>query len=766
MSAPRRPIPGINVGALGMNSTVPAPPRTARPAQRPLTSRPSRAVQSVDRPPTARRRPQTARQAAERFTELPGPRVKLSSPRLLPHRSAATTKVLVRSPVSSKQRAQRNSPPPTVRHIRYDVTPGRGHSEAMTPWRQEGWDTGWGSYEPECLVNLRKVAWGVEECQDRWYVAPFKMRLWAPSDECEQWDSPVMQLRNSRPSRPALDSSERVAAPFAGSEKAQRPEVMMVINLSTGYLHAVEYWDSNTSISDKVTRMSDLLVRAMRSSLIGARGRPSRPRKIGFADKEVANKIHVSLAQINIAVVHESVSRPELASMSKVFSYYARCKNGTQSPYHDIASLSAISDWQTARQFFVSAQQFPTLKMLPLRQGHDVLGVCHINAKSADVRYFVVLGAFDPENDARSYTYGVAMYDNLPDVLRHCSGKGGSTDQYSALGIGLGMMLYDYRCVPFDDIQNCEEMGIIREGDRPALHPIPVEYSLSPFDDPKSWVEGRFLFDYFSNISDEDLLWFEIFFKLMNEKGNYKLVNYVPSRIRLNLSTGEGYTVLVKGSKSTLASHVDTFESVLSHKPRKLKSASSGAEPATQRNATKPVHKREERIKPLMLGRQFAKKLKDSAIQTRLKQGDVDPTPKLEMVNSNMLQRPKRLESALKRLMRPFKRGDSQEDEVVPLRHDKALIVPSHLQEEKTRLMNLENAAAMLVDQHISRQMLQELHTVEESQHFQARLKVIGHAGVRHAKPVVRAEETGGAPINAVIVPEEEEEQEEEEGVV
>lgn len=655
--------------------------------------------------------------------------------------------MLVRSPVPSRQRKEPNSPPASVRHIRYEVQPGLGHQESKTPWRHEGWETGWGSHEPECLVNLRKVAWGVEECQDRWYVAPFKMRLWAPAEGVSSWDPPAVTDSVHK-----VKAEDRPVQPFSGSETARRPEVMMVINLSTNYLHAVEYWDSGAPIGDKVRRMSELLVRAMGSCLIGARGRPSRPRKIGFADKEVANKIHVSLAQINIAVVHETVSRRELASMTKVFSYYARCKNGTQSPYHDVGSLSAISDWQTVKQLFISAQQFPTLKILPLRQGHDVLGVCHINQHSAEVRYFVVLGLFQPENEAASYTYGVVMYDSLEDVLQHCPSK--PKDQRSgSLGVGVGMLLYDYRCVPFDDIESCEEMGLVVDGDRPQLHPIPVEYNLSPFEDPRPWVEGRFLFDYFANISDQDMLWFEIFFKVINEKGNYKLVNYVPSRVRLNLSSGDGYTVLVKGSKSTLASHADSMESMLAHKPRKLKSAprqhrptQPGSDPRGIHYAQGPHSRRSstnsaDGMRPVLLGQQFARKLRAGAINSRLKVGDADPTPKLELINSNMLARPKKLEEALARITRACTRSGKSDEVVAKVRHDKSLIVPTQLAEEKTRLMNLENAAAMLVDHHVSDQMLRELQKMEESQHFQPKLKVISHSGVRHAKPVVRAEE-------------------------
>jgi len=67
------------------------------------------------------------------------------------------------------------------------------------------------------------------------------------------------------------------------------------------------------------------------------------------------------------------------------------------------------------------------------------------------------------------------------------------------------MILYDARCVPFDDIASYEEMGLIDPTNRAPLHPIPVEFSLSPFDDPKPYVQGRFGFDYFFNITDKVL---------------------------------------------------------------------------------------------------------------------------------------------------------------------------------------------------------------------------------------------------------------------
>ena len=79
------------------------------------------------------------------------------------------------------------------------------------------------------------------------------------------------------------------------------------------------------------------------------------------------------------------------------------------------------------------------------------------------------------------------------------------SQRQAGYGTGLAMILYDARCVPFDDIASYEEMGLIDPTNRAPLHPIPVEFSLSPFDDPKPYVQGRFGFDYFFNITDKVL---------------------------------------------------------------------------------------------------------------------------------------------------------------------------------------------------------------------------------------------------------------------
>ena len=144
-----------------------------------------------------------------------------------------------------------------------------------------------------------------------------------------------------------------------------------VFNMSTRFLHAACYWDRNAHPTQKVERMCELLQNAMVSPYVGAREwkvtsplpcpahcphgwhayglqedgkkwKGSLPRKIGFSDKDVVKDIHVSLAQINIAVVHEPVQPAEIASVTRVFSYYARCKQHTQSPYHDITGILSL----------------------------------------------------------------------------------------------------------------------------------------------------------------------------------------------------------------------------------------------------------------------------------------------------------------------------------------------------------------------------------------------------------------------------------------
>jgi len=167
----------------------------------------------------------------------------------------------------------------------------------------------------------------------------------------------------------------------------------------------------------------------MCSPLVGAREwkddfdkRGSRPRKIGFSDKDVAKEIHVSLAQINIAVVHEPDQPLEIQSVSRVYSYYARCKQHSQSPYHDSMGLTSMPNAgglpgtprhkDVSKQLHMAIGDFFGLRWGALKDqeqnkdyalipGSDILGVCHIKKDSTEVRYFVVLGVpkHEPERD-------------------------------------------------------------------------------------------------------------------------------------------------------------------------------------------------------------------------------------------------------------------------------------------------------------------------------------------------------------------------------
>lgn len=800
MEAPTEGVVEVPRLSLSARYNTPQPPPLSPSTARPSTSAPHRPSTSRPyRPARTERsaRPQTARQSAS-SAALPGP--PTTARKLLSaHKRAPTTELRILSPQASVAGGGR-----TVRMVRTETVPSGDYDGCVTPWRQPGWTANWGSHEPACLINLRKVAWGVEECQDRWYVTPYTMRMWVPAEnnksEAAGWDWPTM--RNLIDVQQLSGADQSRVKPFEGSSTAMRPEVMCVFNLSTHYLHAVDYWDSSASIDDKVTKMSELLVSAMSSSLIGARERPARPRKIGFADKEVADRIHVSLAQINIAVKYEKLSHSGLDSMAKVFSYYARCKSHTQSPYHDVPSLCEVSAWETARQFYQHVLHFQRVRTLPLRQAKDVLGVCHVGEQESETRYFVVLGTHDPDDESKSYTYGAVMYDSVEDVMQHTL----HGEQLEGYGTGVAMVLYDSRCVPFDDIASYEEMGLIEPGNRAALHPIPVEFSLSPFEDPKPYVQGRFGFDYFFNITDKDLLWFEILFKLLNERNNYKLVDYIPSRMRLPLSVGEAVTVLVKGNEDSIVAQHKRMEEMLHHAPRKAPnrrtpsssatgtpetSAHPSAHPSARSSVIKqttrtrgsaaahksprntrrviqdkrkkvgeftnisrrtsivPARSRKSSIThdaggltSIVAGKVFLKKLSKRAIAGRLLRGDADAIPALEHQGPTRVARPKKLEAMLARLC--IKRGNAET--VIIRQHDKPLIVPQVLAEQKSHLINLENAAAMLVDKYKSPQTQLEIKYVEERSHFQPKLKVVRHEGVRHARPVVQSETSIDSP--------------------
>ena len=139
------------------------------------------------------------------------------------------------------------------------------------------------------------------------------------------------------------------------------------------------------------------------------------------------------------------------------------------------------------------------------------------------------------------------MFENLNDVVRHCDGS----LHDAGLAPGIAIVMYDMRCAPFDDIVACENpdlmrnvgiddakasgLGLIDVTNREAVHPLAVEYPHDPFENPKPLIQGHHPFNHVT-LSVDDLTWFEIFFKLLSEKGNYKLNYYIPSRVRCKVT--------------------------------------------------------------------------------------------------------------------------------------------------------------------------------------------------------------------------------------
>ena len=126
----------------------------------------------------------------------------------------------------------------------------------------------------------------------------------------------------------------------------------------------------------------------------------------------------------------------------------------------------------------------------------------------------------------------------------------------------------------------------------------------------------------------------------------------------------------------------------------------------------------------LVRSNRFLGKLKGRAIAGRLHRGDMDATPALEHQGPERTARPKKLEAMLARLT-----AKNPNSETVPIRqHEKPLIVravakhlildrfvlqvPAVLAEQKSHLVNLENAAAMLVDKYKSPQTQLEIKHV------------------------------------------------------
>ena len=194
----------------------------------------------------------------------------------------------------------------------------------------------------------------------------------------------------------------------------------------------------------------------------------------------------------------------------------------------------------------------------------------------------------DPLDKARpGYCGGAVMFENLGDVMRHCDGS----LHDAGLAPGAAIVMYDMRCAPFDDIVACEHpdlgrnvgiddtkaagMGLIDVVEREVVHPLAVEYPHDPFENPKPLIQGHHPFSHVA-LSVEDLTWFEIFFKLLSEKGNYKLNYYIPSRVRCKVSSGDASTLILKANKSDLVANRSRFQDGLNQRPKGDRKATVG----------------------------------------------------------------------------------------------------------------------------------------------------------------------------------------------
>ena len=66
------------------------------------------------------------------------------------------------------------------------------------------------------------------------------------------------------------------------------------------------------------------------------------------------------------------------------------------------------------------------------------------------------------------YSAGVVMFESLADVAIHCTGYTENGIDAMSDGARSALVMYDMRCVPFDDINACEdpENGIIDSKER------------------------------------------------------------------------------------------------------------------------------------------------------------------------------------------------------------------------------------------------------------------------------------------------------------
>ena len=402
----------------------------------------------------------------------------------------------------------------------------------------------------------------------------------------------------------------------------------------------------------------------------------------------------------------------------------------------------------------------------------------------------------DPLDKARpGYCGGAVMFSNLSDVMRYCDGS----LHDAGMAPGTALVMYDMRCVPFDDIQACEQpdlgrgiginetkgsgLGLIDVNEREKVHPLAVEYNANPFDNPQEFLEKHPKLNAVE-LSVEDLTWFEIFFTLLSEKGNYKLHYYVSSRVRPKTSTGDASTVIVKANKSDLVANKSRFQDGLNQRPKgdrkgasagrgfgaanaareRIKGAAPGRMSSGQLGTVRSGMNQasdteyEARYDPtvVMNSMQFAKGIRSNAVLARVKSGHMDAVPKLEMPRQSA-NRSAKMEAMLKRLQTPRTARSSrlgltqrstdtlhteaeEEDSEEAFRSGQNLIVPRNMNPHDARILNLENAAAELMDNNRTAQEENKIAAVESHEHFQNNLKVVQITGIREGRPVVRSE--------------------------
>jgi hypothetical protein len=109
-----------------------------------------------------------------------------------------------------------------------------------------------------------------------------------------------------------------------------------------------------------------------------------------------------------------------------------------------------------------------------------------------------------------------------------------------------------------------------------------------------------------------------------------------------------------------------------------------------------------------------------------------------------------KLETMLKRLQTPRTAKGAPEEEAEEAEREEFtsgqnLIVPPRISPHDARILNLENAAAELMDNNRTVREDHAIAAVESHEHFQSNLKVVQISGIREGRPVVRSEWDGPA---------------------